>query len=71
MRNWDLELLMGMMPKLVLGMGECDHWIWEIAGSNRTISATIALLIINTNQVAWHFIHYLWNECQIFYIKLA
>ena len=54
--------MMGMMPKLVLGTGECDRRIWEITGSYRTVIATSALLLINTDDIVWLFICHLWNE---------
>ena len=54
--------MMGMIPKLILGIGECERHIWEIAALYITISATTSLLIFNNDEVLWLCIRYLWNK---------
>ena len=54
--------MMGMIPNLMLGTGECERHIWEIAALYITISATTSLLLFNNDEALWLYICYLWNK---------
>ena len=51
LQNWDLVLAIGMMPNFVLGIGKGEDKIWEIAGSYKTFSRMMDLILFNKDKV--------------------